>query len=399
MLCTRNEKYQQLSHRLALPFIRDVLDRLRRRELTATEAAEALGVANSRVYALLADYLKAFAVGQHPDWQPGRSGGAHAQKWPATVCTLLRRRLSSRPPSSYAFAASEVERLCSFRLDRSQVRLWALRNGLAHPGPPKPVRAPVRRWQRQRIGELWQLDATPHAWFPGDADLYPMINMLDDCSRLFVGARIYAYENLLAYMDFLPAAFLEYGFPLEIYVDYHSIFFAQNPDNLTELGRALKFYGVSFRYAPTPQAKGKVERSHQYWQGRVPALFAAEQVHDVAPGNEIIAALRRHRNEREPHRELNMPAQTAWDLALAEGRSALRPAAKDAWWPYVWSLKCKTRVGDDGRIQVGNHRIRLEVPPRTSVVLCLHPDGSQSVLAHMPDPDRLPVVLFTNRTP
>lgn len=397
MLWRQNEKYQQLSHRLALPFIRHLLERLRARELTAAETAEALGVAVSRVYVLLADYLKAFAVGRQALWQPGRSGGDHVQDWPAPVCDLLRRRLSSRPPSSYAFAASEAERLCAFRLDRSQVRLWAIRNGLAHPEPPKKVRAPIRRWQRQRIGELWQLDATPHAWFPGDSDLYPMINVLDDCSRLYVGAKIYARENLLAYMDLLPAAFLEHGFPLEIYVDYHSIFFAQNPDNLTELGRALKFYGVSFRYAPTPQAKGKVERSHQYWQGRVPALFAAEQIYGIASGNEIIAALRRHRNERETHRELNMTAQTAWDLARAEGRSVLRPAAKDAWWPYVWSIKCKTRVGDDGRIQIGNHRIRLEVPPRTKVVLCLHPDGHQSVLAYMPDPARLPVVLFTNR--
>ena len=95
-----------------------------------------------------------------------------------------------------------------------------------------------------------------------------MLNMLDDCSRLFVASKIYARELLLSYLDFLPAAFLTYGRPLQIYVDYHAIFFTKNPDALTQLGWALKFYDISFLYAPTPQAKGKIERSHQFWQGR-----------------------------------------------------------------------------------------------------------------------------------
>lgn len=87
---------------------------------------------------------------------------------------------------------------------------------------------------------------------------------------MFVGSKLYERENLFAYMDFLPTAFLEYGFPLQLYVDFHSFFFTSKPDSLTVLGSTLKFYDVSFRYASTPRAKGKVERDHQYWQGRVP---------------------------------------------------------------------------------------------------------------------------------
>ena len=397
MVWDTNEKYQQLFYRLALPHLRDTLERLRCRELSAEDAAIELEVSRSRIYTLLSDYLRAFATGRHATWEPGRSGGNHASAWPEEVVGLLRRRLSSKPPSPYSFAASEAMRLYGFRLDRAQVRHWAIRNGLAHEAPPKKLRAPVKRWQRQRIGELWQLDATPHAWFPADTVLYPMLNMLDDCSRLFVGSKIYVQENLLAYMDFRPEAFLEYGLPLSLYVDCHSFFLPQNPNALTELGQALKYYGVSFRYASTPQAKGKIEREHQYWQGRLPAYFAAEHMRDLRPANAAIDGLRRHRNAHEIHRELAMTAQTAWDMAREESRSVLRTAKPDAWWPYVWSHKHKTRMADDGRIQIGGKRIRVEAPPRSSVVLCHHPDGSQSVLAHMPDPSRMPAVLFTNR--
>jgi len=48
----------------------------------------------------------------------------------------------------------------------------------------------VRRWQRDQIGELWQLDASPHRWFPHSKHSFPMLNLLDDCSRLFTGAKI-----------------------------------------------------------------------------------------------------------------------------------------------------------------------------------------------------------------
>jgi hypothetical protein len=63
-----------------------------------------------------------------------------------------------------------------------------------------------------------------------------MLNMLDDCSRWFTGSKLYERELLLAYFDFLPAAFLAHGLPLPIYGDYHSMFFTHDPDALTQLG-------------------------------------------------------------------------------------------------------------------------------------------------------------------
>ena len=359
-------------------------------------AAEELGVTSRHVNNLLSEYLRWCAKYSQEEWEPGRSGGAHKGSWPPEVEELLRLRLSSKPPSSYAFAASEAERIHGFKVDRGQVRHWALQHGMGH-SKVMQVRAPIKRWQRQNIGELWQLDATPHAWFPGNPVLYPMINMLDDCSRLYVGSQIYERETLMAYLDFMPAAFLEYGLPLAIYVDYHSMFFTQQADALTELGRALMFYEVSFRYAPTPQAKGKVEREHLYWQGRLPALFAADRVETLEKANQEVRSLRLHRNSKEPHRELQMTAQTAWDQALAENRTLLRKASIDAWWPFVWSKRISVRVDDDGRVSVGTQRIRVEVPRRTRIVLCQHPTGHQSLITEHPDKSKRPIVLFSNR--
>jgi hypothetical protein len=373
-----------------------VLAEFRADHLSARVASQKLGLSRSRFYKLYADYLRACAQQQQAAWTPSLSGGDHGPDWPPEVQALLRKRLSSKPAASYSFAASEVLRQCHFKVHRAQVRRWAIEQGLAHPKPNHRRPASVRRWQRSQIGELWQLDATPHQWFPNSAQFFPMLNMLDDCSRLFTGSKIYQSENLLAYLDFLPAAFIEHGLPLEIYVDYHSLFFTHAPRALTQLGQALHFYGITLRYAPTPQAKGKIERSHFFWQERLVAYFASESINDLDQANPHIHDLRRHRNQHEVHRELKMIPQKAWDLALKENRSVLRPKPNCPWWPFVWSLRTQIKVGPDGRVPIGSQLLRVEAPPGSKVILCQHPSGHHSVLAAAPNHKTKPVILFSN---
>ena len=318
------EKHPQLRHRHAPAFIRHVLESFCQHTLTATEAAHQLSLSPSRLYALATAYRRARSKKQEPLWTPGASGGDHAKPWPPVVLALLKKRLACTPPCPYNFAASEALRLHDFKLDRAQVRRWAIENKLAHAVPPKKVRAAVRRWQRAQLGELWQLDASPHRWFPASSVTFPMLNMLDDCSRLFTGSKLYARELLLSYLDFLPAAFLAHGRPLQLYVDYHSLFFTHTPDALTQLGAALKFYDISLRYAPTPQAKGKVEREHQFWQGRLPAYFASEKIIELAEANQHIAALRHHQQRQ------GSASGTAPDAAAGVGRGTESQAFRAA---------------------------------------------------------------------
>ena len=49
-----------------------------------------------------------------------------------------------------------------------------------------------------------------------------MLNMLDDCSRVFTGSKLDARKLLLAHFDFLPAAFIEHSRLLQLDVAYHT---------------------------------------------------------------------------------------------------------------------------------------------------------------------------------
>jgi hypothetical protein len=373
--------------------------RFRAELLSAADAMSELDLSRSRFYALYADYLRACAQHRQRSWRPSSSGGNHHPPFSVEVADLLRKLLRARPPASYSFAASEVHRRHHLKLDRATVRRWALAQGLAPDTKFKQPRKPVRRWQVQQIGQLWQYDASPHRWFADRQEHLPLLEIIDDHSRLLPLARLYPRETLLAHLDFLSSAFLVVGLPLALYVDYHSFFFTHAPDAFTQLGAALRFYEVSLRYAPTPQAKGKIERLHDFWQKRLPSLFSAEQVSTLPAANALLDQLRQHHNAHEKHREIGSTPKAAWELARREKRSALRPAPRCPWWPYIWSQRSGARVDPDGRIALGGQRLRIDKPPGSKVIRCLHPNGDHSILAAPPNHGSLPILLLHSPAP
>lgn len=350
--------------------------------ITTRGVAHELGISRRWVQKLYSDYLEACAREKEEQWTPGRSGGSHYPAPSEEVQSLWRKLLGSHPPSSYSFTASETLRCCGVAVDRATVRRWARNNGFA----PSKVRirepASIRRWQCESVGALWQLDVTPHRWFGDSSDPLPLFDMLDDCSRVVTGTRLYPRECLLAYLDFLRRAFETYGLPTSLYVDFHSFFFTAVPDSLTYLGEVLQWLGITFKYAPTPQAKGKVERQHLFWQNRLPGFFAAQGIHAIDPANPQIDALREHHNANEIHRELGLCPAAAWRKAIREKRSVLRKRPATPWWPYLWTVRTTIKASLDGMVMLGPTRIRLPNTLGQHFTHCRHPDGSFTLLAN-----------------
>ncbi len=384
----------QLAHRIPAPLIRHLLAQARSGLLNPKAVALELGVSLSRFYQLRTGYLLACAQSGADTWSPTLSGGNHRPDWSSEATALATQLLSSKPPSAYSAVASELHRRLNFLTDRASVRRWARAHQLAPDTRYQPIPKPVKRWQARDYGALWQYDASPHAWLPGQPGKQALLDILDDATRLNTGARLYPSETLLAHFDFLSRVFQAHGLPLSLYVDFHSFFYTHNPDAFTQLGHALRFYGVHLLYAPTPQAKGKIERRHHYWQKRLVPLLAADHIRQLDGANHLLDQLVPHANQHEIHRELGQTPHQALQQALAQKRSVIRPAPKCPWWPFVWSLQTPVRVGDDGQVPVATLRQRIDAPPRATVIRCLRPDGDLFYLRHSPDPKTKPIILL-----
>lgn len=393
---------QQIATRLGVAHVRDTVMQFVSGAITRGQAMESLQVGRSRLYDLRTSFLAARAEGRGDSWGPGVSGGNHMPPWPDKVQAFLKKALSPAGDAkrySYAFAASEVGRRFGTPLDRSQVRRWAIERGLGLPDP-RGGRAPahVRRWQRKSVGELWQLDATPDRFLGASNPPLTLIDMVDDCSRVQVGGRLYARETVSSCLDLFYRAFNRFGLPLEIYVDKAS-FFRNDDGTLTQLGRRLKFLDVSFVFANSPEAKGKVERVHQVWQDRLPAYAAREGVTADTPldaVNEHLACLIDYRNGFETHRDLGDVPLAAWDRAVEEGRCKIRQPPRDGWWELLWSEWKGVTVGPRGRLLVGDTLCTTECANGTRAWRCLHLDGTVTLVLNKPERGARPKVVFSN---
>ena len=290
----------QLLNRLCVPLIQDVLERFCNNTITRQQALATLGVSKSQLYRMCTEYLRAKTEQNTRAWTPGQSGGNHAAKFQPHAETFLRKAL--REGYNFAFAASELKRLFNVDTTRWSVRRFALAQGLAQGQHPVRIPAHTRRWQRLNIGELWQLDASPHRWFGPHEPEQPLFDMIDDASRLQVGSRLCRAETLADYIFFFGKTFKTHGLPLCVYVDCATFFRSPVDGNLTALGKRLAFYGVSLSFAMTPQAKGKVERIHQVWQDRLPPFFRLNSLTPQSALEDVnarVEALAAHRNAHE----------------------------------------------------------------------------------------------------
>ena len=183
-----------MPRRLAPHLIRHLFAELRAGRLCVSALALELGLGRTRVYELRTDYLRACAQGRADHWEPRASGGDHHPDWPTPLVALATRLLCSSPRSAYSAVASELLRRLHFKTDRASVRRWALAHHLAPDTRYKKPAKPVRRWQASDYGALWQYDATPHAWLPGQPQKQALLDILDDATRCNTGARLYPAE-------------------------------------------------------------------------------------------------------------------------------------------------------------------------------------------------------------
>jgi hypothetical protein len=120
------------------------------------------------------------------------------------------------------------------------------------------------------VGELVQIDGSPHAWLEDRGARCTLIIFVDDASGALQYARFEPAETTRAYLRGLRQYVQRLGVPLALYSDRHSIFGKHDPEDPTptQFERAARELAIEPIQAWTPQAKGRVERAFQTLQDR-----------------------------------------------------------------------------------------------------------------------------------
>jgi hypothetical protein len=168
--------------------------------------------------------------------------------------------------------------------------------------PKKQKRRKVhkRRQRKKRPGELIQIDASPFDWLR-NGKMCSLHGAIDDATGEIVGLYLCENECRLGYFEVMRQCVLNYGAPLSLYSDRHTIFRSPKEDKLsadellagkeekfTQFGRAMDELGVNIIFARSAQAKGRVERMWETLQSRLPVELAVEGIKTIEAANDYL---------------------------------------------------------------------------------------------------------------
>lgn len=385
----RDEK-SQLAHRVEGCLVSEVLEAFNAGRMDRATACERLQIGPAHLYRLRARWLRS-----KKSFVPKVSGGNHKDTWPETATTFLKEILPVSKPLNYAFIAEQLERRFKFQRSRASVADYIQEHFPSLIAQQAPGPKPRRRWQCAAIGELFQHDSSPHQWWPS-AQKQALILTADDHSRRIVAGRFDA-DTTWSHFCIVRPCFEKHGVPATFYTDGLSLFghtSAQDRlDTASQFQRALSALGVNHRVAPSPQAKGKIERLFGTFQKRLVTLFAYEKVRDYDHANQLLQKEIDYYNENHRHSTIEMTPNQAWQKALAEGRSQLKPAPEEKLLNLHFALHLSRRVSSANTIEFLGRSWRITPSARKSVLIVHHPGKHFWVTTPTKSPTAWPDIL------
>jgi transposase len=270
-----------------------VLARVKRGELNLKEAAELLEVSYRQCRRLHKRHQEAGDRGlvHRSRGQPSNRG--HEPKFKQAVLARYQERYPDFGPT----LAAEKLALDGYKVDHETLRRWLVQARLWR---KRRKRALHRSWRERRahFGELVQLDGSHHEWFEKRADRCCLMKLIDDATSKRM-AHLSEEETIFSAMELLWQWIDRYGIPRALYTDKKNVYVVDEKTRaraaesgeevLTHFGRACKKLGITIITAHSPQAKGRVERSHGTYQDRLVKELRLAQVNTITAANELLA--------------------------------------------------------------------------------------------------------------
>lgn len=266
--------------------------------LPQSEAAGQLGLCVRQVKRLLRRYRD-----QGPT---GLISGHRGRRANNTLAAMLRREILDLVQTRYidfgpTLAHEKLLEVHGYRLSVETLRQWMIADGLWQAKRRKSARIHPRRPRRSCLGELVQIDGSPHDWLEDRGPRCTLIVFIDDASSRLLALRFAPTETTQAYMETLRDYLAQHGRPVAFYSDKHSIFRINHPDHegeLTQFSRALRTLDIEPIHANTPQAKGRVERANQTLQDRLVKELRLRSINSIQAANAFLAEFITDYNQR-----------------------------------------------------------------------------------------------------
>ena len=327
----------------------EVLSQISQGRITATTAANVLGLSRRQVHRL----LKAFqAHGPAAIRHKSRGRASNNRIDPAVrefAVTLVRENYIDFGPT---FAAEKLDEEHGLKVSRETLRKWMQEDGIwLSRKQRRTFHQP--RLRRECFGELIQIDGSDHRWFEDRGDPCTLLVFIDDATSTLMELRFVTSESTFSYFEALESYLLKHGRPVAFYSDKHTVFRVPKPNEhmtgMTQFERALAELNIEIICANSSQAKGRVERANRTLQDRLVKELRIAGISNMDDGNAFLVGF----VERYNAKFAKAPAKpNNLHRALNIGPDRLAE---------VFCLRDKRYVTKDLTLKYDRKRIRLEV--------------------------------------
>ena len=247
----------------------------------------------------------------------------------------------------------------------------------ARRGPHRTARP-----RRPLPGMLLHADASTHAWLPGLDGTQDLLAVLDDATSLVHYARFVPQESTRTMLAALRAVIDGQGVFCALYTDRASHFITtrtgrsphrpQAATDPTQIERALGQLGIELIPAHSPQARGRMERLWETWQGRLPQELRLAGIRTLEAANAFLAATWVPFHNR------------TWTVPAAGEGTAFVPYTGGQL-DRICALQHDRVVGNDNCVAFDRHRLQIpKASWRYSFAQCRvkvyeHLDGTRSI--------------------
>jgi transposase len=278
----------------------EVIQRLVDKRIKQHEAASMLGLSLRQVKRLLRSFRKLGPAGLISKQRGKPSNHQLSEKSKLKAIKLLK---STYPDFGPTLASEKLLELHNIKISVETVRKLMIESGLWKARRARKPNVHQLRQRRSCLGELVQIDGSPHDWFEGRAPRCSLLVFIDDATGKLLHLRFVKSEATFTYFDAVGQYLPMHGKPRAFYSDKFSVFRPTYKEILkgeaiTQFARAMKELDIEIICANTPQAKGRVERANQTLQDRLVKEMRLKGISSIEEANNYLPHFIKTFNEK-----------------------------------------------------------------------------------------------------
>ena len=303
----------------------ELLEKLSAKLLTQKEVAVLLNIATRQVRRLQKIYKKEGPAGLISKRRGSSSNNHLPSELKKTAIALIKQHYHDFGPTLAHEKLTEQHQLV---ISVESLRQLMMKEGLLQGKKKRIATVHQMRTRRACLGELIQIDGSPHAWFEDRGPVCCLLVFVDDATGKIMMLHFEEVESTQGYFDATQKYIMQHGLPLAFYSDRHGIFRvnakeAQTGTGETQYSRALRELSITLINANSPQAKGRVENKNGTLQDRLVKELRLRNISGIISANDFAPHFMEDYNKRfakpatnpiDMHRPLTLSSEALRDI-------------------------------------------------------------------------------------